>query len=157
AAAGLHLLEYLGVAEDRRAPPEFAGGHIGDEQDEKQQEHHAVQPGEGPQHAEGDQHQSGGGEQRDARQQEVHQHRREDRGEGEHYPYHRNGRAEDGPEGDIAEVLDVQRDAESEVVELYSGEDDREQEYGDAQAGRRADEKDDQSLRTVDQQRRSHN
>ena len=53
------------------------------------------------------------------------------------------------PEGDATQVFKVQYDAKGNVVELYSGEDDGEQEHGHAQAGRRADEVDDQLLGAV--------
>lgn len=50
----------------------------------------------------------------------------------------KTGGAKNGAEGDLVQVFDLERDPEGKVVELDAGEDDREQEDGDTQAGRRA-------------------
>ena len=79
----------------------------------------------------------------------------EDRAECEHDAAERHGGADDEAERDVLVVLEVQRDAEDDVVELDAGEDDREQEDRDRQPSRDADERADQLLRAVDQQRRA--
>ena len=81
--------------------------------------------------------------------------RREDRAEGEHDAGEGDRGPEDEAERDLLLVLEVQRHAEDDVVELDAGEDDREQEDRDPQPARHADERADQPLGAVDQQRRA--
>ena len=81
--------------------------------------------------------------------------RREDRAQREHDAAERHGGADDEAERDVLIPLQVQGDPEDDVVELDPGEDDRQQEDRDRQPPRDADERADQPLGAVDQQRRA--
>ena len=130
-------------------------GDVRDPRDEQEEQHDGVGGRDLLSHGEHDHDERSGREDDDVLARDVEPGRREDRAEGEHDAGERDRGPEDEAERDLLLVLEVQRHAEDDVVELDAGEDDREQEDRDPQPARHADERADQPLGAVDQQRRA--
>ena len=136
----LELLDDLEVAERRRLAPHLPIGDVRDPHDEQEDQHDGVDGGDLLSQREHEHDERRGREDDDVLARDVELGRCEDRAEGEHDAGERDRGAEDEAERDVLLVLEVQRHAEDDVVELDAGEDDREQEDRDPQPARHADE-----------------
>ena len=154
-SASSYLLDDLEVAEGRCLTPVLAVGDVRDPRDEQEDQHDGVGGRDLLSQREHEHQQRSGREDDDVVAGDVDLRRCEDRAEREHDAGERHRGAEHEAERYVLFVLEVQRHAEDDVVELDAGEEDREQEDGDPQSARHADQRADQPLGAVDEQCRA--